>query len=388
MGEDTASQGLPWLELHRRATVVDMHAHPSLKVSLFRRSLARAVGSSRHLWPLSFRTNATYLRDGGVDVVLSAIYPPEHGLRDEFWPIHLLRFLLPVSWCRYYAKPYFNVTERMMAELESEAQKYPADLQVVRNSEQLTTLLGQPAPRPVALIHCLEGAHCLDGNLDHLKTLADRGVAYVTLAHFYQNEFAPPCYPFDEKLNRPGLFDQERDLTRTLTKQGEDLVRCMGDLGVVVDVAHCTPVTRRRVYEVTPPSQCLIASHVGAYAINPAPYNLTDEEIRLISDRGGVVSVIFMNYWLAPYETSQGINEIVQTIRHLVRKGGVECVALGTDFDGFTDPPDDLKDAREMPRLTSRLVAEGFSQADIERMLGGNAMRVLQESWRSGKCQG
>jgi membrane dipeptidase len=162
----------------------------------------------------------------------------------------------------------------------------------------------------------------------------------------------------------------------------------MGDLGVVVDVAHCTPVARRRVYEVTPPSQCLIASHVGVQAINPAPYNLTDEEIRLISDRGGVVSVIFMNYWLAPYETSHGINEIVQTLRHLVRKGGVECVALGTDFDGFTDPPDDLKDAREMPRLTSRLVAEGFSQADIERMLGGNAMRVLRESWRSGECQG
>jgi membrane dipeptidase len=388
MGEDTASQGLSWLELHRGATVVDMHAHPSLKVSLFRRSLARAVGSSRHLCPLSFRTNASYLRDGGVDVVLSAVYPPERGLRDEFFPIHLLRFLLPVSWYRYYAKPYFDVTQRMMDELEEEALKCPAVLRVVRCREDLTKLLAQPQPRPVALVHCLEGAHCLDGNLDHLKTLADRGVAYVTLAHFYQNEFAPPCYPFDEKLNRPGLFDQERDLTRTLTKPGEDLVRCMGDLGVVVDVAHCTPVARRRVYEVTPSSQCLIASHVGVQAINPAPYNLTDEEIRLIADRGGVVSVIFMNYWLAPYETSHGVNEIVQTLRHLVRKGGVECVALGTDFDGFTDPPDDLKDAREMPRLTSRLVAEGFSQADIERMLGGNALRVLQQGWRSGKCQG
>jgi len=383
---DAGADSRPWKQLHDTATVVDMHAHPSLKVSLFKRSLAFAAGSSRTLCPPSLRTSVSQLRDGGVDVILSAVYAPEHGLEKEWWPIHLLRFLLPFRWHRYYSGPYLDVTLRMMDELEAELKKLNARspkevVRVVRCREELNALLDEPT-RPIAFVHCAEGAHCLDGDVDNLQKLADRGLAYLTLAHFYHNGFAPPCYPFDEKLNRPGFFDERRDLTRTLTPLGEKLIERMGELGILPDVSHCTPVARRRVYEILAPDQSLIASHVGVRSINPSPYNLGDEEIRFIAKRGGVVAVIFMNYWLVPYETSHGLNEIVQTIRHLVNVGGVDCVALGTDFDGFTDPPDDAKDARDLPQLTSRLMAEGFAADEIQRMIGGNALRVLKEHWR------
>jgi membrane dipeptidase len=380
--EGTTPTAIPWKNLHAKATLVDLHAHPSLKVSLFRRSLSRVTGSSRHLWPPSFRTSLGHLRDGGVDLILSAVYAPEHGLRKEFWPIHLLRLLMPCRWQRYYEGPYFDVTLRMLDDIEDQIRKHGDFARKVSNPTELRALLAEPEGRPVAFVHCLEGAHCLDGNLDNLQALAKRGVAYLTLAHFYDNGFAPPCYPFDKKLDRPGLFDERRDPSRPLTPLGEQLVSALGEHGILTDVAHCTPVARRRVYELLGPHQGVIASHVGVQGIHPTPYNLTDDEIRTIADRGGVVGVIFMNQWLVPYETSHGLNEIVQTIRHLEKVGGVGCVAVGTDFDGFTDPPDDLKDARELPYLTCRLVAEGFTSTEIEAMLGGNALRTLLDHWR------
>jgi membrane dipeptidase len=88
-----------------------------------------------------------------------------------------------------------------------------------------------------------------------------------------------------------------------------------------------------------------------------------------------------MNYWLMPHETKRGLNFIARTINHFVNVGGIDHVAFGSDFDGFTDPPDDLKDASELARLTQRLVAEGYREEEIGKFLGGNALRVLREGW-------
>ena len=78
----------------------------------------------------------------------------------------------------------------------------------------------------------------------------------------------------------------------------------------------------------------LIASHVGAYEINPSPYNIKDWEIQKIADSGGLVAVIFMNYWLMPHETQRGLNFVAHTIQHLANVGGIDHVGIGTDFDG------------------------------------------------------
>ncbi len=79
--------------------------------------------------------------------------------------------------------------------------------------------------------------------------------------------------------------------------------------------------------------------------------NPTDAEIKTIAGFGGVIGVIFMNYWLDSGHHDNGLDLIVATIKHIVDKGGIDAVAIGSDFDGFTDPPDDLKDISEMPRL-------------------------------------
>jgi membrane dipeptidase len=83
--------------------------------------------------------------------------------------------------------------------------------------------------------------------------------------------------------------------------------------------------------------------------------------------------VIFMIYWLMPHETKRGLDFIINV-------GGIDAVAFGSDFDGFTDPPDDMKDAQELPRLTQRLIAESYTEEEIKKILGHNIIRVFKEA--------
>lgn len=383
-----SSQMVPeWQQIHRNATIVDLHAHPSLKVSLFKRVLTSTFKAGRAFDPLSVRTDFKKLRDGSVDVLLSTVYAPEQGIYRECPYIKVLRFLMPITWRRVFSKSRFEVTMTMLDQMEDQVQKAVDDTtgkvlaRMVRSVRELDELLDQEGQRPVAMIHSIEGAHTLDGNLDNLDTLFDRGVAYLTIAHFYPNEAVHPTFPYPESVQKFGCFKGGRNLALGLTDFGEQLVEKMLDMGMIVDIAHCTPPARERIYEIVGTQRPIIASHVGAYEINPSPYNLKDWEMRKIADTGGVVGTIFMNYWLMPHETKRGLNFIARTLDHCINAAGIEHVGIGTDFDGFTDPPDDVKDASELERLTQRLVAEGYTEEQIGKIWGGNALRALRAGW-------
>lgn len=383
---------LDWHRIHfDQAMIVDLHAHPSLALSLVRRSLTKSFPASRYFDPFSVRTDFPKLKQAGIDVLLSAIYAPEHGIIEECPILRVLAHLLHGTYKQVFGRPSFQVASEMLDAIERTAQSAKDSqtnrqlARVVCSLRELEDCLAEPGDRPVALVHCVEGAHVLNGSLDNLDRLFDRGVAYLTLAHFYENEAVYPIFPYPESVQKFGCFQGDRDVSLGLKPFGEQVVERMIELGMLLDIAHCTPPARRRIYDIVGNRMPLIASHVGAYEINPSPYNLEDWEIRRIADGGGVVGVIFMNYWLMPHETNRGLNYIAYTLRRLIDVGGIEHVGLGSDFDGFTDPPDDLADAAELPRLTQRLVAEGYGAGDICKILGGNALRVLREGW--GKRQ-
>jgi membrane dipeptidase len=376
-----------WRSIHEKSRIVDLHAHPALKVSLFKRALTSSIKASRAFDPLSVRTDFGKLRTGAVDVLLSSIYAPEKGIYQECPAIRLLRYLMPLTWARVFSKSHFEVTMSMMDKLEAQVENAVDGktgkrlAQMVRSVQELDQVLEQDGDRPVAIIHNIEGAHSLDGKLENLEPLYDRGVAYLTIAHFYPNEAVYPTFPYPESVQKFGCFKGDRNVALGLTDFGEQLVEKMLDMGMILDIAHCTPPARKRIYEIVGNRRPILASHVGAYEINPSPYNLKDEEMRKIADCGGVVGIIFMNYWLMPHETMRGLNFIARTINHCVDVAGIEHVGIGTDFDGFTDPPDDLKDASELERLTQRLIAEGYHEDQIDKIWGGNALRVLREGW-------
>jgi len=391
-----AGQSVPeWQRIHQDCEVVDLHAHPSLKAFLLKRALTSMMKASRAFDPLSVRTDFHKLMRGGVDLLLSSVYAPEHGIYGECPYLSALRYTMPVTWWRVFSKSRFDLTLSMIDRMEHEVEKAidrqtgKRLAQMVRSVRDLNELLAQePQDRPVGVIHNIEGAHSLDGpeddpnaRLANLQRLFDKGAAYLTIAHFYANTVVHPCFPYPESVQKLRCFRGDRNLALGLTNFGEQVVEKMIELGMILDIAHCTPPARKRIFDIVGTRLPLIASHVGAYEINPSPYNLKDWEIERIAATGGVIGVIFMNYWLMPHETGRGLNYIARTINHCVGVAGIEHVGIGTDFDGFTDPPDDLKDAEELPRLTQRLIAEGYSEEQIAKIWGGNALRVLRQGW-------
>jgi len=374
-----------WQKIHHRAVIVDLHAHPALKVLLFDRWLASRFRASRAFNPFSVRTDFGKLGQGGLDVLLSTVYAPEKNIVKDCCYLKLLRYLMPLRWKKLFSRPYFDVTIEALEKMEKQVEKKPKTgkplAQMARSVRELDELLNQGPDRPIAVVHNVEGAHSLDGNLDNLQRLFERGVAYLTLAHFYENEAVHPCFPYPENVQKLGCFRDKHNPALGLKPFGEQVVERMIELGMILDITHCTPPARRRIYDIVGQRLPIIASHVGVYEINPSPYNLQDWEIKKIADTGGVVGVIFMNYWLVPHKAGRGLNFIARTIEHLVRVAGPDGVAIGSDLDGFTDPPDDLKDASGLPRLTQRLVAEGYSEEQIIKILGENALRVLRTGW-------
>lgn len=377
-----------WKQLHyQQSTIVDMHAHPSLKSYLFKRVLTSRFRATRAFDPFSERTDFRKLKKGSVDVLLSTVYAPEKGIFQECTYLKLIRFLMPITWFKVFRRSYFEVTMKMLDNIEKYLVKEERDhfglpvVQLARSVTELNSIISQGEDHPIAVVHNVEGAHSLDGNLDNLKKLFNRGVAYLTLAHFFKNELVHPCFPWPESIQKLNCFQKERDLTLGLTKKGERAVEMMVNLGMLIDISHCTPPARARIFDIVGKRAPLIASHIGAYEINPSSYNLKDWEIKRIAENGGVAAVIFMNYWLMPHETKRGLNFITRTIDHFVKIGGIDHVGIGTDFDGITDPPDDLKDASKLPLLTQRLLAEGYAAEDIKKIWGENALRVLREGW-------
>jgi membrane dipeptidase len=183
-------------------------------------------------------------------------------------------------------------------------------------------------------------------------------------------------------MRRFGCFKQAKDLDLGLGPIGPAVIEEMVRLGMVVDLTHCTPKARRQAWEICGSRRPLIFSHVGVQPLADDPMSPTEDEIRRIAATGGVIAVIFMNSWLGEHRSKNGLDAIVATIRAITNLGGIDTVAIGSDFDGFTDPPDDLADISQMPKLTEALLDAGFGDAEIEKILGLNMERVLRDGWR------
>lgn len=199
---------------------------------------------------------------------------------------------------------------------------------------------------------------------------------------FYENEVVAPVVGIPTDMQKLGCFKQPKDLDLGLGKIGPAVVEEMLRVGMIIDLTHCTPKARQQIYDLCGTRRPLMFSHVGVQPLADDPMSPTEDEIRHIAGTGGVVAVIFMNYWLGEHHQKNGLDAIVATAKHIADIGGIDSVAFGSDFDGFTDPPDDIKDVSQMPSLTAALLDSGLSESDVEKILGKNMERVLRTGWR------
>lgn len=364
---------------------VDLHLHPSLKMYLFGKKIYKRNPTGGAWNPLSMRVDLPKIKAGAMNVLVSSIYVPETGMIND------CIFMKSLLWGMGLFNKKFNsirkgdrfaTTLLMMDHFEKEvAAANDAGYFDVILAKSIGEMEQGFVDGKIVFIHSIEGGHSLGGNIDHLQSFYNHGVCMITLAHFYENEITQTVGGIPDDKKFLGCFKGEKEQTGGLSDLGKKVVEKILELGMLIDLTHCTLKARQEVYQINNNLRPLVFSHTGVYARNAQSMNPTDDEIKIIAESNGVIGVIFMNDWLDPGHQKNGLDLIVDTIKHIVAVGGIDSVAIGSDFDGFTDPPDDIKDVSEMPRLPAALQSAGFSEGDISKIMGQNALRVLKTGW-------
>ena len=207
----------------------------------------------------------------------------------------------------------------------------------------------------------IENGYALGKDLSNLTLFKNMGVSYITLCHNGDNDI---CDSAKGNHEHNGLSDF-----------GRKVVTEMNRLGIIVDISHAGDKTVSDVLEIS--TAPIIASHSSCRSLCNHPRNLTDEQIRAIAAKGGVIQICLYGPFLKDSGEAT-IEDAIAHINHVVQLVGIEHVGIGTDFDG--DDEEKLtgcRAANELPRLTMELLRQGYSETDLARLWGGNLLRVL-----------
>jgi membrane dipeptidase len=220
----------------------------------------------------------------------------------------------------------------------------------------------------VDTFYAFEGSAPLGRDLDSVFRWARRGVRLYGLVHTNSNALASTAGPGPRpRAQRLGL-----------SALGRELVRRVHATSGILDVSHASDPTFADVLvQATADDRPLVATHSNARALAPHARNLTDAQLRAIAQRGGVVGVTFHSPFLLGSSGRARPSDVVRHIRHLVSVADIDAAAIGSDFEGGIVPPTELLDARGFPKLAQALLADGFSDAEVRKILSGNARRLL-----------
>lgn len=220
----------------------------------------------------------------------------------------------------------------------------------------------------------LEEGSVIDGDLSNLDWYYKQGVRMITLTWNYPNGIGHPNFIYDDSEYRDRLHQiNEKD---GLTDFGIEYVRRMSELGIIVDVSHLSDKGFYDVLEYT--NRPFVASHSNARSLCNVGRNLSDDMIRRLSDRGGVTGLNFCSAFIKDNnERYTSIEGMVEHIRYIVNVGGIDCIGLGSDFDGIHNKLE-IKNASGLPRLYEAL-RKYFSEEDIEKIFYKNVLRVYKE---------
>jgi membrane dipeptidase len=263
--------------------------------------------------------------------------------------------------------------------------------------------------KKIAALMGIEGGHAIEDSLRLLRDYYALGVRYMTLTHFNTNNWADSQGDFDN----PKIQHHNG-----LTPFGKDVVREMNRLGMMVDISHTADKTFYDALETS--TAPIIASHSGCRAVSSYTRNMTDDMIKALAAKGGVMQINFGCDFLSQryFDESKPLmasmrdqymaamkiedraardaaidklkadfnskvppatlTDVVAQIDHAVKTGGIDHVGIGTDFDGVGCVPPDLDSYNKFPALTRALLEKGYSADDIKKIYGGNLLRVMR----------
>ncbi|KZL89528.1 dipeptidase [Clostridium magnum] len=209
----------------------------------------------------------------------------------------------------------------------------------------------------------IEGGEAINGSLYNLRNFYRLGVRLITLTWNFPNEIGfPNC--------------RNEYVYRGLTSFGHEVVIEMNNLSMLIDVSH---LSDKGFYDVARLSKKpFIASHSNSRTITNHPRNLTDEMIKILSQKGGVIGINFEKSFLGENVPAK-VSDMINHIKHIKNTGGVDVISIGSDFDGI-ELPSEIKNIGEIDKLSSELKKNNFSEEEIEKIFYKNALRVIKDT--------
>ncbi|MDO4553721.1 MAG: dipeptidase [Lachnospiraceae bacterium] len=266
-----------------------------------------------------------------------------------------------------------------------EIEKYPDLIRPVTSYTQIKE--NMQSNRVSALLTLEEGEIC-KGSLSHLRNFYRLGVRMMTLTWNYNNQLGAPNFFPGYKTDKKDLKSQSENSIPTsglanpagLTKKGLEFLSEMEQLGIIIDVSHLSDGGFYDVYHHT--LRPFVASHSNARALCPNCRNLTDDMIQKIGERGGVIGLNYYGNFLTENPNGDNDKSTVQSIarhaKHIANIGGISCLGLGSDFDGF-DGEAELYDCSTLSLLADALKQSGFTSSDIDRICYKNVLDFYKE---------
>jgi len=284
------------------------------------------------------------MRRGGVDASFFALYiPPEIPVGGEAFA---------------YASRLLELTEQLVA-------SHPDEVAFATDS---ATALTNKSKGLLSIFIGLENGSPLGDDLSRLEWFYGKGVRYITLCHNADNQI---CDSAAGVRTYGGL-----------SPFGGELVRAMNDMGMIIDCAH---VSDESFYDVIKLSRKpIVSTHSSCRALCPHRRNMSDEMIRAVADNGGVIQINFYPLFIDPAYLADpskaplpSYKAVVDHIDHAISIAGIDHVGIGSDFDGIEVCPEGLEDISRMGIVFEQMRARGYSERDIEKVAGGNFLRVL-----------
>jgi microsomal dipeptidase-like Zn-dependent dipeptidase len=266
---------------------------------------------------------------------------------------------------RWPARTWDSLFERALYQAEKLHRAEEAsggDLTIVRTAADIDRLIEArgDGSRPVGGLLATEGSHPLEGRVGNVEKLYAAGYRMMGLTHFFDNELGGSLHG----LSGEGLTDF-----------GREAVREMERLGVIVDLAHASPAAVRDTLDMA--TRPVVVSHTGIRGACDSPRNLEDALMKRIADAGGLIGI---GYWKGAI-CDPAPAEIVKSIRYAIDFLGVDHVALGSDYDGAVPV---AFDTSQLAILTAEMQAAGFTEEEMAKVMGGNAIRFFREQLPQG----
>ncbi|HEY0137450.1 MAG TPA: dipeptidase [Nannocystis sp.] len=314
-------------------------------------------------------------KDGPRDVVAYDLHTPRPGHTDlprlragrvggQFWSVYVPGDRAAEGLVRLQLEQ-IDLARRMIA-------RYPDDMTLVLGADELERAF---RGGKIASLLGAEGGHTIADSLAVLRTYHALGVRYLTLTHNVHTRWAD-CAALPARHGG-------------LTRFGEEVVREMNRLGMLVDLSHVSDATMDDALRVS--AAPVIFSHSSARALTDVPRNVPDAILGRVAKNGGIVMVTFLPAYVsqevadhrkvkqprqpAPRAT---LAQVADHIEHVRRVAGADHVGIGGDFDGMSSAPVGLEDVSKYPQLFAELVRRGWSDADLEKLAGRNLLRVLR----------